>query len=191
MLGLHSNRRTILDRLPGWLALIGCGTLLAIFVGAIAASIGRTFPLVVAGAVAVLLVLDGLRHWRNRQLVRSFRIKYRAAGKDLLLVYSSSPHWQPYIETHWLPRWGDRAVVFNRSLPWDSEQIEAVIWRRFAGRNDHTPVAIVLPDRGRPQVIRFWRAFRDFKHGKSAALRASEAELESALRGSHRSQRQA
>jgi hypothetical protein len=39
-------------------------------------------------------------------------------------------------------------------------------------------MAIVFPKKGKAQVVRFWRAFRDFKHGKDAALRQSEAELD-------------
>ena len=30
-------------------------------------------------------------------------------------------------------------------------------------------------------MIRFWQAFRDYKHGKDRTLRAAEAELEAAL----------
>ena len=38
-----------------------------------------------------------------------------------------------------------------------------------------------VPERGPVQVIRFWQAFRDYKHGKERALRAAEAELAEAV----------
>jgi 8-oxo-dGTP pyrophosphatase MutT (NUDIX family) len=46
-------------------------------------------------------------------------------------------------------------------------------------------VAIVVPARGRKvHVVRFWLAFREFKHGKDRLLRAAEADLDRCLRGS-------
>jgi hypothetical protein len=42
-------------------------------------------------------------------------------------------------------------------------------------------MAIVVPERTSVQVIRFWQAFRDYKHGKDRTLRAVEAELEAAV----------
>jgi len=40
---------------------------------------------------------------------------------------------------------------------------------------------IVIPKRGSVQVIRFWQAFRDYKHGRDRVLRSAEAELEAAV----------
>ena len=50
-----------------------------------------------------------------------------------------------------------------------------------AGDREFNPLAIVFPERGLVQVIRFWQAFRDYKHGKERALRAAEAELAAAV----------
>lgn len=132
-------------------------------------------------AIAVgFLVRLYYRHRRNR-LVREFRQAHGAAGKDLLLVFTDSPHWRSYIEERWLSTWGGRAVVLNRSRPWTHEQLEARLWVNFAGDSEHTPLAIVIPPRGRPTVIRFWKAFRDYKHGKEGALREAEKSLARAL----------
>ncbi len=102
-------------------------------------------------------------------------------GRRLLLVYSDSPVWKPYIEASWLPRLGDVAVPLNWSerKRWPSERpFEARVFRSWAGRREFNPVAIAfLPD-GTVEVVRFWRAFRDFKHGKAARLRAAERRLE-------------
>jgi len=59
--------------------------------------------------------------------------------------------------------------------------VEAAIFRRWAGDQEFNPIAIVLPVRGPVKVVRFWRAFRDFKHGKSDGLRAAERELSEIL----------
>ena len=42
-------------------------------------------------------------------------------------------------------------------------------------------VAMLVPTVEPEQVIRFWQPFRDFKHGKDAALRWGESELFGAL----------
>lgn len=131
------------------------------------------------GAFLLLLAYTG-DHWHQRRLTRRFRSTF-GPGKDLLVVYTASPEWLQHIETEWMPRWGSRAVFFNRSEPWNPAQLEARLWRRFGGHREHTPLAIVFPARGRPTVVRFFLAFRDRKHGKELALKAAEAELAGAL----------
>lgn len=172
------------ERVRQWFGLLGCGAVLAVLVAVVVTLTGRAFPLVVAAVVLVVLTAHAVRAWRRSRLLSEFRRVHGTAGKDLLLVYTASPHWQPYIETSWLPRWEHRAITLNRSAPWSRTQLEVRLWRAFALPEEHTPVAIVIPRRGRPRVVRFWRAFRDFKHGKDRRLRAAEGELEAALRDS-------
>lgn len=136
-----------------------------------------------AAAVGVAggLILVLLRELRLRTLMHAFRARHGAEGRDLLIVYSASPHWQAYIEQNWVPRWRERAVLLNRSEPdWQSRP-EAKLWRRVAGPLEHTPAAIIVPRRGRPAIVRFFRAFRDHKHGDPATLREREQELENRL----------
>jgi hypothetical protein len=123
--------------------------------------------LVFAGLVALLaasIYLGG--RWRKRRAVRRFRAAWGEAGKDLLLVYSNSPHWQRYVEETWLARWGHRAVVLNWSerRQWKpSQRAEAALFRAFAGAREFNPLAIVVPPSGsRPRVIRFWLALLSF-----------------------------
>lgn len=136
-------------------------------------------------ALPIILVLIPLglviNFVRGGRLQRAFAAKYGAQGKDLVLVYSDSPHWKTYIETNWLPKYAARAVVLNWSARsrWTREQYpESEIFRYFSGMLEYNPIAIVVPDTGKVQVVRFWRAFRDFKHGKDAALRKAEAQLD-------------
>ena len=117
-------------------------------------------------------------------LRRQFQQRWGKVGKRLVLIYSNSPHWQAYIEEHWLPKLAPIAVVLNWSerAHWpERHPFEAEIFKRWAGDREFNPVAIVVPPTGAVRTIRFWEAFRDYKHGKDRALRATERELEAAL----------
>lgn len=60
--------------------------------------------LVAAPVLAVGMACD---RWDRARLRRAFKARWGEAGKDLLLVYSDSPHWKDYVERRWLPgrRW--------------------------------------------------------------------------------------
>jgi hypothetical protein len=121
---------------------------------------------------------------KRRRLQRKFQERWGRQGKRLLLVYSNSPNWQAYVEERWLPRLESLAVVLNwseRSTWRERHPFEAGIFRAWAGDREFNPVAIVIPADGPVRVIRFWQAFRDYKHGKDRTLRAAEADLERAL----------
>jgi hypothetical protein len=135
-------------------------------------------------ALPFLAVRAGLNRRKRRWLQREFHARWGSSGKRVLLVYSNSPHWQTYIEEHWLPRIGSVAVVLNWSerTRWPEQHpFEREIFRMWAGDREFNPLAIVIPEHGPVHVIRFWRAFRDHKHGKDRALRAAEAELAEAV----------
>jgi hypothetical protein len=97
-----------------------------------------------------------------------------------LFVYSDSPNWKSYIESNILPRIESHAVTLNWSerKRWDeANPFEAKVFRRWAGDREYNPVAIVFPPAGKVKVIRFWRAFRDYKHGKEQPLKQAQEEL--------------
>ena len=142
--------------------------------------------LLVILVLAAPLIAVGLAYdrWERAKLRRAFTARWGQAGKDVLLVYSDSPHWKDYVEARWLPRLQARAVVLNWSerAKWaDGHPLEAAIFRRWAGDREFNPIAIVMPRQGPVRVVRFWRAFRDYKHGRDRALRAAEQELALAL----------
>lgn len=102
-------------------------------------------------------------------------------------MYSDSPHWKEYVETQWLPKYQQRAVVLNWSARrmWSTDhRLEATIFRRWAGQTEFNPVAIILPRRGSVRVIHFLHAFKDYKHGKDVALHQTKHDLEVALHSS-------
>ena len=136
-------------------------------------------PLILVGLAMAPFVL-GWDRWQAHRLRRRFERKWRPAGKAGLLVYSNSPHWQAYIESRWLPYLSARMVVLNWSERerWPATApLEARVHRRWAGEREFNPVAIVFRDGAAPEVVRFWKAFRDLKHGKSRALEEAEQRL--------------
>jgi hypothetical protein len=161
---------------------LGCIGLLALVVFAILKAPALIF---IIGGLGSALVLGGWAHheWQGWRVRRAFEQAHGRHGRRIILVYSRSPHWESYIEQQWLPRYGAQAVVLNwsdravwRTLP--RKPPEIALFERYAGRTEYNPLVIGVPVRGEPRVIRFWLAFRDFKHGRDGALRRAEAELE-------------
>jgi hypothetical protein len=144
-------------------------------------TLGGAIGIIALLATAAYLVDQGVK-WRS---LRRFREEWGTRGKDVLLVYSNSPHWKPYIDQRWLARWGARAVVLNWSerKSWErSRRPEAALFRAFAGQREFNPLVIIVPPSGRhAHVVRVWRAFRDLKHGNARKLRDAEADLERCL----------
>jgi hypothetical protein len=98
-------------------------------------------------------------------------------GKFILFVYSDSPNWKEYIEDNMLPRIEKYAVLLNWSQrkEWHkTHPLEARIFNHWAGRKEFNPMAILLSPRLRVKQVRFWKAFKDFKHGKEESLREAE-----------------
>lgn len=137
----------------------------------------RTGVLILAGVAAVGWAGSALYgYWLRTRWDRTFG----RAGKRILLVYSRSPHWQDYIEQNWLPRLEGRIIVLNWSdrATWRRPfSLEVRVFRHWAGDREFNPLAILFPSRGRVRTVRFWRAFRDFKHAKDSQLRKAEEEL--------------
>jgi len=154
----------------------------AILAAIVAVSLLWRSLLIAVSAVAVLFACVGLWIlWSRWRATQRFRSVYGAQGKIVLLVYWNSPNWQRYVEKKWLPKWGHRAAVLNwseRSKWQRSSRAEALLFRAFAGARQFNPLVIVVPPTGRRvHVVRFWRAFRDYKHGKDHLLRSAEAEV--------------
>jgi hypothetical protein len=105
------------------------------------------------------------------------------AGKRVLFVYSNSPLWQSYVEGNILPRLPQGSVVLNWSerRRWRAWSLSAAVFHFFGGSREFNPLAIVVrPLRG-VRVFRFWRAFRDAKHGDRNALHLLETRFFSEL----------
>ena len=161
---------------------LGCLGLLVLLVLIIATLPELVF---IVGGLGTVLVLGTWAYgaWDEGRVRRAFDAVHGNAGRRLILIYSQSPHWQRYIEEHWLPKYTDQAVILDWSERHTCRALapkppEIVLFERYGGRREYNPLAIGVPARGKVRVIRFWRAFRDFKHGREQALRRAEAELE-------------
>jgi hypothetical protein len=160
-----------------WLGCGGCVLVLASLFALLVSLAGASGPLLFVAAVALLAGVAWQYLSARRRAIAAFRAAHGGSGKDVVIVYTDSPHWKEYIEARWLPRWGHRAIVLDRSRPWRHDQPEARLWRAMAGSAEHTPVVIVVPPHGKVKIVRFWLAFRDFKHGKDRKLREAETRL--------------
>jgi hypothetical protein len=135
--------------------------------------------IVPATIVLLPFVLAGSWIW-GWWLRARYRAKWSKHGKPILFVYSNSPHWQRYIEEHWLPQLQAHAVVLNWSERkiWSRQRpFEARVFHYFAGRREYNPIALYFPKQGPIRIVRFWQEFQDFKHGEEQKLKEAEKEL--------------
>lgn len=93
-------------------------------------------------------------------------------GRRVLFVYSNSPVWQEYLEQNVLPRLPDTALILNWSerRNWKRWTLGHLAFTFFGGSREFNPVAVVVRPFRWAKCFRFWKAFRDFKHGKPEAL---------------------
>ncbi len=102
-------------------------------------------------------------------------IAWNTRGRDVLFVYSDSPVWREHVERRFLPYLGRRAVVLN----WSERKrwrptLGVIAFRFFGGYREFNPIAIVFRPLRRAKKFRFWKGFRDLKHGRPHALQALE-----------------
>ncbi|HEV8070495.1 MAG TPA: hypothetical protein VGP76_22460 [Planctomycetaceae bacterium] len=99
-------------------------------------------------------------------------------GRDVLIVYSESPIWRDYVEKRILPTIGDRAVVLNWSERRQWQRTLAVLaFRFFGGTREFNPMAVVFRPLHNARCFRFYKPFREFKHGDTSAVSALESGL--------------
>ena len=141
-----------------------------------------TPPMLLAGFVVLLAYvvaypfIVSYRQW----LTFLFWQRHGRHGRFILFVYSDSPNWKAYIEANILPRIASHAVTLNWSerKEWGrSNPLEAKVFKHWAGEKEFNPMALVFSPGGKVKDVRFWRAFRDFKHGKDGLLKQAERVL--------------
>jgi hypothetical protein len=104
-------------------------------------------------------------------------------GVNVLLVYSDSPNWQEYIETNIIPRLPSSTIAINWSdrRNWKRFSLPVMAARFFGGSREFNPMVVVFRPFHWAKTYRFWRPFKDYRHGKSEPLHALEAKLFSDL----------
>jgi hypothetical protein len=106
--------------------------------------------------------------------------KWAGEGKRVLIVYSRSPNWKEYIESKWIEQLGSHLVILDWSdrSKWTKPfSLEVKAFKYWGGARAFNPIAILFPKRGRVRVIRFWKPFRDYRHGKIYNLQKAEDKL--------------
>lgn len=105
--------------------------------------------------------------------------------KFVLLAYTQSHLWAPYIERELLPTIAEHCIVVDRSRDdWKHRfRVECKALSFWGGRRSYNPIAIVVRPWYRVQVFRFYEAFKDLKHGEPAALERKTRELVQYIRG--------
>jgi hypothetical protein len=156
-------------RFPPAIRRIGSGIAFVLFVPV----------LLIAGLLTLVFVLPAL--WvRGLWLRFRWQRTYGRHGKRILVVYSESPIWHDYIHENWFPLLKDVAVILDwseRSKWRQPAPLEIKIFRHWGGQREFNPLAVLIPVRGKVRTIRFWQAFKDFKHGNSQALHEAETEM--------------
>lgn len=101
------------------------------------------------------------------------------AGTRVLFVYSNSPLWQSYIEDTILPKLPRGSVVLNWSerRRWRWWSLSVAVFHFFGGSREFNPLAVVVRPFRWGKAFRFWRAFRDAKHGNRDTLQRVEAQF--------------
>ncbi|HSG32385.1 MAG TPA: hypothetical protein VLB82_12675 [Thermodesulfobacteriota bacterium] len=97
-----------------------------------------------------------------------------------MFIYSDSPHWKDYIEENILPKLGSRCVTFKWSKrKWINigDKLDNAIFYNWGGYTDFNPIAIIYIGFFNIKTVRFYKAFRDSKHGKDKLLKDRLEEL--------------
>ncbi len=109
-----------------------------------------------------------------------FHIKWIRKGKNIIFVYSESPNWQRYIEENIFPELEPYYIPLNwsaRSKWREHKPLEAKIFTHWGGDTEFNPMAIIFLNMWRVKTIRFFQAFKDYKHGRDSLLKKCQEEL--------------
>ena len=154
-----------------------------------------TLFIILIPLILVLLIIYGIGYLMySLWLGLLVKLRWYPQGKNVLFVYSNSPNWKEYIENNILNRISDEAVIINWSerneWNWKSRCLELKIFKHWTrvtryshkgkkkwdGR-EFNPVAITFAPWWKAKVFRFWKAFKNYKHGKDQKLKELESKL--------------
>ena len=148
-------------------------------------------PLGILLMITCFGVIQPIKGYFLRMQIQS---EWYPKNKYLLFVYSESPVWKEYIETNILPRISELGIILNWSerskWAWNSNKFEVKVFKYWANVSlfkkngkkelqgyEYNPIAIVFTPGNKVKVFRFWKAFKDYKHGKTIPLKKVENEL--------------
>lgn len=136
-------------------------------------------PLILFLALPVLVWIAGRTVFYSFVLIMIW-IRWLPRGKDTLVIYSESPHWQDYFKTTLIPALEPRCVTLNWSerKQWKHRcNLKRFAFDGFSGHEEFNPLVIVFRFGRWPRRFRFFKAFRDLKHRNQATIRRVLDEL--------------
>jgi len=109
----------------------------------------------------------------------SFYCKWIKKGKNIIFVYSDSPHWKTYVEDNILPKLESQYITlkWSKRSHYRNNSLESRIFYHWGGYNDYNPMAIIFISFFNIKTVRFYKAFKDYKHGKDKLLNEKIQEL--------------
>src|SRR5262245_24273731 len=137
-----------------------------------------TLPLLIPLSPLIIAILIlALVNWLALRI--ALLVAWGLRGRSVLFIYSNSPIWHDRIRARILPRLPSTAVVLNWSerARWPRFSLWLWAFYVYGGRREFNPLGIIVRPFGRARVFRFWRPFREFKHGKSEDLEALEEQF--------------
>lgn len=155
----------------------------------------RTIEFIVLAPVFLLMLPLALILIPATCLVNAFqsailRLRLRHAWPAqtwILLAYTQSDLWAPFLELEVVPRLGTGCLVIDRSRSdWKQRYpIEAKAIEHWGGYHENNPLVILFPPWRPVQIVRLYQAFRDKKHGKPKTLDAELARLFALVQAQH------
>jgi hypothetical protein len=144
-------------------------------------------PFIIAVAIVILLPIVFLIFLGRLVGHLWYVSRLRAAwpsGKFVLIAYTESQLWAPYIEKELLPQINEHCIVVNRSREdWKREfRAEGRALAFWGGSRSYNPIAVVLRPWGRVRVFRLYDPFKELKHGQPAPLETIARELVQCIR---------
>lgn len=98
-------------------------------------------------------------------------------GRTVLVVTSASPVWDEYMAER----------VLSIVLKWSQRKhwrpsLATSVFHHFGGCLNFNPMVIVFRPLGRTHVFRYFKAFRDYKHGNAKPIRRLTTDLRLVIR---------
>ena len=148
------------------------------------------FPLL----IIIWIIHDFYLFLKGKILCHVIKLKWFPRGKNMLFVYSDSPNWKGYIEKNIIPKIEKNAIIINWSerSQWNNKRqsLEVLVFKHWARVSSYSfngkkkwrgeefnPIAIVFIPWNKPEIFKFWQAFKNFKHGKDKTLKKIESDL--------------
>ncbi len=131
---------------------------------------------------SILFIVPILFYYLINEII--FRIKFhhisKRTNKRIILVYSNSPNWFNYIENNLIPLLIDKCYILNWSKrsEWNESNWEIKAFRHWGGNREFNPLIIISINFIKVKVIRLYKAFIDYKHGKDNLLKIYEKEIQ-------------